>query len=107
MSVVVPLRKPGSGRVGVREALDQLELGGDLAALLGDLLLGTGIQVSLSILESRKGRVLRVELRCVGTILERDLDFVSRLPRWSALVCCETHVDRRHFESRYEGYVRG
>jgi hypothetical protein len=28
---------------GVREALDQLELGGDLAALLGDLLLGTRI----------------------------------------------------------------
>lgn len=35
----------GRGKVEVqdiREALDQLELGGDLAALLGDLLLGSG-----------------------------------------------------------------
>jgi hypothetical protein len=30
----------GPGRRSVREALDQLELGGDLAALVGDLLLG-------------------------------------------------------------------
>lgn len=29
------------GRWCLRETLDQLELGGDLAALLGDLLLGT------------------------------------------------------------------
>ena len=35
-----------SGR-GVREALDQLELGGDLAALVGDLLLGAAAAVSI------------------------------------------------------------
>lgn len=36
-------------------------------------------------LEAGKGRLLRVKLRCVGTILERDLDSVSCLPTWSAL----------------------
>jgi len=36
----------------VREALDQLELGGDLAALVGDLLLGTVIAVSTDMLNA-------------------------------------------------------
>ena len=43
-----------SGR-GVRETLDQLELGGDLAALVGDLLLGTKVQVSMSTLDTDEG----------------------------------------------------
>jgi len=36
----------------VREAFDQLELGGDLAALVGDLLLGTVIAVSTDMLDA-------------------------------------------------------
>jgi hypothetical protein len=45
----------GPGRRGVREALDQLELGGDLAALVGDLLLGTMVEVSMGMLDTGKG----------------------------------------------------
>lgn len=43
------------GRRDVREALDQLELGGDLAALVGDLLLGTVIAVSMNMLDTDEG----------------------------------------------------
>jgi hypothetical protein len=68
----------GPGRRSVREALDQLELGGDLAALVGNLLLGTMIEVSMDD-QDRGGRGLRIELGCIGTILERDLDTISHL----------------------------
>jgi hypothetical protein len=45
----------GPGRGSVREALDQLELGGDLAALVGDLLLGAVTGVSMDLVETEEG----------------------------------------------------
>lgn len=52
----------GSCRRDIREALDQLELGGNLAALLGDLLLGAAmvnigrLNLYVGTLTSRAGR---------------------------------------------------
>jgi hypothetical protein len=45
----------GPGRGSVREALDQLELSGDLAALVGDLLLCTVTGVSMALIKTEKG----------------------------------------------------
>lgn len=58
--------------IDVREALDQLELVLDLAALVGALLLGSVVGQSV-VGWKCLGANVRVELLGAGTLLERDL----------------------------------
>ena len=87
--------------VNLRETLDELELGGNLAALVGDLLLGPDSRGQSAEQVFYMSKDLLLELGAVGTILEGDLrQGVSR--RLYPLVglysggVVFTYVDGRH-----------
>lgn len=59
--------------INIRETLDQLELCGNLAALVGDLLLGPAEGLAICAGRAEGNDNLLLELGLVGTVLEGNL----------------------------------